>query len=119
LTAFLCAGLLVFYFFDPSTSQGFWVCPFHRLTGWYCPGCGGQRALHELLHGHFAAALRLNPFAVLVFLPLAVYACAVYALRVLGVVRLPAFPVKMGTVAVLLAATILFGIARNVWGPLP
>ncbi len=119
LTLFLCAGLLLFYLFDPASAGGFWACPFHRLTGWYCPGCGGQRALHELLHGHFAAALRLNPFAVLVFLPLAGYVCAAYALRVLGATRLPELPTRGWLVAVLLAAMVLFGVVRNVWGPIP
>ncbi len=117
LTVFLAAGLLVFYLFDPATSNAFWVCPFHRLTGWYCPGCGGQRALHELLHGHFTAALRFNPFAVLVFLPLTVCAYAAYVLRVLGVARLSCVPVRNWQAIALLAAMILFGILRNVLGP--
>lgn len=119
LTIVLAAGLLLFYVFDPASSGGFWVCPFHRLTGWYCPGCGGQRALHELLRGHFAAAFRFNPFAVLVFLPLAGYAYAAYALRVLGIARLPGVAVRNWQVMALLAAMILFGVVRNVWGPLP
>ncbi len=119
LSGVLGAGLLLFYLFDPATSGGFWVCPFHRLTGLYCPGCGGQRALHELLHGHFAAALRLNPFAVLVFLPLAGYAYAAYALRVLGGVRVPGVAPRGWQVMALLAAMALFGILRNIWGPLP
>lgn len=38
--------------------------PFHALTGWDCPACGGQRALHSLLHGRFGEALRFNPFLV-------------------------------------------------------
>jgi hypothetical protein len=117
LTAMLCAGLLAFFLFDPASSGGFWVCPFHRITGWYCPGCGGQRALHELLHGHFAAALRLNPFAVLVFLPLAGAAFAAYALRVLGVIRPRPFALRNWQVILLLAAMLLFGVLRNVWGP--
>ena len=29
-----------------------------------CPGCGSQRALHELLHGNLTSALRLNAFVV-------------------------------------------------------
>ena len=36
-------------------------CPLHWLTGWLCPLCGAQRALHEALHGHLAEAFRLNP----------------------------------------------------------
>lgn len=39
-------------------------CPFHALTGLFCPGCGTTRALHALLHGDFALALGMNPLAV-------------------------------------------------------
>ena len=34
------------------------------LTGWDCPACGGQRALHSLLHGRVGEALHFNPFLV-------------------------------------------------------
>lgn len=36
------------------------LCPFHALTGWQCPLCGGLRAVAELAHGRPAAALRDN-----------------------------------------------------------
>ena len=42
-------------------------CIFHELTGWECPGCGSQRALLDLIHGHPLQAWRHNlllPFAV-------------------------------------------------------
>ena len=26
-------------------------CVLHNLTGYYCPGCGGTRAIYALLHG--------------------------------------------------------------------
>ncbi|MBK9981229.1 MAG: DUF2752 domain-containing protein [Saprospiraceae bacterium] len=41
------------------------LCPFRFLTGWLCPGCGSQRAMHQILHGHIAASMRLN----LLFIP--------------------------------------------------
>jgi hypothetical protein len=119
VTAVVAVTLMLFYLYDPATSHGFWVCPFHRLTGWYCPGCGGQRALHELLYGRVLAALRFNPLAVLLFLPCAAYAYAAYALRVLGLLRFPALTLRNGYVLALLAAMVLFGIVRNIWGPLP
>lgn len=44
-------------------------CMFKLLTGWNCPGCGGMRMTHDLLHGDLAAAVVDNVFA-LVGLPL-------------------------------------------------
>jgi hypothetical protein len=40
-------------------------CPFHEITGLYCPGCGTTRALHALLHGSIPLALSMNPLAVI------------------------------------------------------
>jgi hypothetical protein len=33
-------------------------CPVHLFTGFYCPGCGGTRALRFLLHGDIINSLR-------------------------------------------------------------
>jgi hypothetical protein len=69
----LCAlGAAVFFAFDPTQVPIFPQCMFHRVTGLDCPGCGAQRALHELLHGNLIAALRLNAMFVL-SLPLAAW----------------------------------------------
>lgn len=37
-------------------------CFFSTFLGFYCPGCGGTRALTALLHGHFLRALWYHPF---------------------------------------------------------
>lgn len=55
----------IYFFFDPSHSIWAPKCPFHLFTGWDCPACGNQRALHSLLHGDFRAAFLYNPFAIL------------------------------------------------------
>lgn len=36
----------------------------HVLTGWDCPGCGSQRAIHALLHGDLAGAFGANALLV-------------------------------------------------------
>ena len=59
-TCFL--GVLLF---DPAHLSLLPPCPFHALTGFYCPGCGSLRALHLLLHGELAGAFRMNPLLVL------------------------------------------------------
>lgn len=39
-------------------------CLFLKLTGWYCPGCGGTRALIALISGRPADSLRLHPLII-------------------------------------------------------
>lgn len=39
-------------------------CLFRRLTGLYCPGCGGTRAVIAFIHGRFILSARYNPAVV-------------------------------------------------------
>lgn len=39
-------------------------CVFHSVTGAYCPGCGGTRAVKALLAGDLAASFRFHPIIV-------------------------------------------------------
>ncbi|MGZ4610929.1 MAG: DUF2752 domain-containing protein [Actinomycetes bacterium] len=45
---------------DPHVPGRYPVCPWHALTGTWCPGCGGLRAVHDLVHGHVVAAAGEN-----------------------------------------------------------
>ena len=60
----IIAALLVFgfiyYALDPSQSGMFPRCTFLTLTGYKCPGCGSQRAIHALLHGDVVGAFKYN-----------------------------------------------------------
>jgi uncharacterized protein DUF2752 len=40
-----------------------WECPFFRLTGVPCPGCGLTRACMLLLRGEVQASIRFHAFA--------------------------------------------------------
>lgn len=51
---------IIYYALDPSQSGVFPRCTFLSLTGYKCPGCGSQRAIHALLHGDVAAAFKFN-----------------------------------------------------------
>ena len=50
------------------TAKHILSCPFHDITGLYCPGCGGTRSLTALLHGHPLTALHENPAAIALLL---------------------------------------------------
>lgn len=52
----LAAGYILFF-----RLTGFGLpCPFHILTGLYCPGCGNSRALYALVHLRLAEAWQYN-----------------------------------------------------------
>jgi len=107
------------WIFDPAEAGFFWRCPFNALTGWYCPGCGGQRSLHMLLHGRFLEALHLNALAVLVFAPAAAYAYLRAVLCALDVVELPVPSITARRLTVFFIVVAAYGILRNLpWGPL-
>jgi hypothetical protein len=53
-----CAYLAVNDPSDPASVMP--ACPFHAVTGLWCPGCGGLRMTHDLLHGRLAEAANDN-----------------------------------------------------------
>ena len=69
----IAAGtILLLYFFVEPKDGNLPKCIFHELTGLYCPGCGGQRSLHALLHGRILTAINYN-FLFVLLIPLLVY----------------------------------------------
>jgi hypothetical protein len=69
-----CAAILLA---DPTTAGGLPLpaCPVRSLLGIDCPGCGGQRMIFSLLHGHLTAAAHYNA-VLLAALPLILLAWA-------------------------------------------
>lgn len=61
--AVLSVGLcVIYYFMDPNLYKLAPKCPVKLFTTLNCPGCGFQRALHAVLHGHFIEAVHYNLF---------------------------------------------------------
>ena len=74
------ATVLVAHAIDPVHDRWLPKCPFHELTGLWCPICGSTRAASALAHGDVIATLRHNAL----FLPalaMVVWLWATYALR--------------------------------------
>jgi hypothetical protein len=65
MAAGVAAALALVALVNPGETRLFPPCVFHALTGLHCPGCGSLRALHRLLHGDLAGALRFNPLTVI------------------------------------------------------
>lgn len=44
-----------------SAAAGLAICPIHRLTGLFCPGCGATRSSTMLLEGDIHGAVLMYP----------------------------------------------------------
>lgn len=106
------AGLALLFWLNPAQYAIYPRCAFYSMTGWQCPGCGGLRATHQMLHGNWGEAWALNPIAVLL-VPGAVWigiGCALSALGRRGL-PMPRFTGRMALVC--LTGLALFGVLRN------
>jgi hypothetical protein len=96
---------------DPYQPGHYPACPFYTLTGYYCPGCGGLRAVHDLTHGEVARAFSSNPLITLL-IPVAVLVWFWWLQVTRGAIRRRAVP-YLPILAVLLIVTVAFGVLRN------
>jgi Protein of unknown function (DUF2752) len=111
VVAAAAAALTVLRIFDPASSSFFPPCPLRYFTGWYCPGCGSLRALHQLLHGNLHAAWAMNPLTI-TLLPFLAYGFASLAVFELRGRPLPG-TLPAAWIRTLCAVIVLFGIVRN------
>ena len=98
----LAAVLLIWlYFNNPLQSRWTSPCFFYEISGIYCPGCGGTRALYAMLHGNILASLHNN----LLLFPLLITAMVLYFH--------PQWALKRSVAYSIVIAVILFMILRN------
>lgn len=115
VSAFL-AGAALLYNVSPATHSFYPRCPFYAVTHLLCPGCGGTRALYEMLHLNLAGALHYNAL-VTVLAPLVVMWFAWCFYHAFRYDRFPQIPwprtiaLSLGLVAVLFAVIRDTGIA--------
>jgi Protein of unknown function (DUF2752) len=107
----LVAGCIGLAIVDPS--HGPPLCPFNALTGLDCPGCGGTRAVHQLLTGHPGAAVDMNVLAV-VALPFVLWALFASFTASFGGPHWPGISLSARWTRVALVLLIAFSVLRNV-----
>ena len=107
------AMLSVYFYFDPNDSVFFPRCVVKQLTGYDCPGCGSQRAIHALLHGDIVTAWRYNAL-MLLLLPLSLM-LAVAELYQQRFPRLYNILYSRWSILGILAVIIVWTIGRYIW----
>lgn len=107
---------VVLHLRDPHQSGSYLFCPWLVLTGTYCPGCGGLRAVNDLTRGDLAAAASSN----LLFVgsvPLVVLLWSRWlADRWRGVRRVPSHRRGVAAALVFAGVALVFWVARNLPG---
>lgn len=103
----------IYYFLDPADMLWFPKCLFKQLTGWDCPACGNQRALHALLHGEFSEAFNFNPFVVISLPYVLLFAYTTFSRSKYSLLLKPYIQHRI-TVNIYLIAIIAWWILRNV-----
>ena len=61
----IIAGIYLYSRYNPEEYLIFPKCPVYTITGYQCPGCGSQRAFHNLFHGNILTAFMYNPLMIL------------------------------------------------------
>ena len=103
--------VLVYYHgHDPATGASP-KCMFKLITGYDCPGCGSQRALHAILNGDVGRAWAFNPF-VFFAVPVGLFYIIVEGCRRRWP-RLHAAAIHPVVVSIILIAVIAYSILRN------
>ena len=113
--ATVAAATAVVALVSPEQPGTYPVCPFHAVTGWWCPGCGSLRAVHALATGDLATAVERNVLLVLAA-PVLVVAWAAWLRRTItGRSRRPLADVSTGRRAawVVVATVFAFWVLRN------
>lgn len=87
-------------------------CPFHALTGWYCPGCGISRLCLALLRLDFAAALQSNA-AVFALLPVGAAVLCAWAVQYIRTGEQGLRRWQTVLVGGMIVVLLLFGLLRN------
>lgn len=108
--AIIAVGGMLFWF-NPAQYRFYPFCFFHELTGLHCPGCGGTRALHQLLHGHVATALHANALLV-ISLPLFMWLGISFAVGKTKPQSM-ARPISPKWFWLLLVLALIFAVLRN------
>lgn len=109
----LVAAGIVYYLFDPTDNPLFLQCSVRQATGYYCPGCGAQRALHDLLHGDVLAAIRHNYLLAVAAVGGLIYGISGFVSKLRPLHRAMGRPTAIVLYGI---AVLLWWVMRNVWG---
>lgn len=107
------ALIAIYVSINPSEVDFLPKCPFYFFTGFYCAGCGSQRATHQLLNFNFLGVIQQNILYVLGLFILG-YHLIILAINTFFKKNIYNYLYHPKTPIVFLIFIILFWILRNI-----
>ena len=115
VTASLAAVTVYTVVRNPHQPGAFPSCIFLAGSGYYCPGCGGLRAMHDLLNGDVVGALHMNALVVLGIVP-ALFAGLAWWITALANDKVPRVRIPTWLAVSIPVLLGVFWVVRNVPG---
>src|SRR5262245_56604504 len=112
VVAALAAAAALLYWVPPVPGGVYPPCMLHLMTGLHCPGCGGKRCVHALLHGDVRQAMAYNLLVVLA-LPIVLGWAMRVGFRILLGYPEPVRPLSPRPVYAFFLLVAVFGVLRN------
>jgi hypothetical protein len=115
IVALVLGVFLIFNMFNPYQYTFYPKCIFHELTGFKCPGCGSQRAIHYLANLDLVHAFNENALLVLSIPYVLVWGyCKIPSKKSDRLLAFIKFLFGRKALFVMLAIVIAFWIIRNI-----
>jgi hypothetical protein len=106
--------LLIFYSIFVELTHIAIPCPIHRLTGFYCPGCGVSRMLLSIIKLDFKKAFSYNQL-LFILLPFGIF---LFIESIISDIknRTPLYK-KINNIVwyILIAILLIYGVLRNIF----
>ena len=109
ITLVLFLFVIVFTIYNPLEYSFFPKCPIYLSTGYLCPGCGSQRAIHNILNFEFYKATRHN-----LLIPLFIFYLFIYYLSKILNLKISRFVDHHYLLISFVFLIVLYGFIRNI-----
>lgn len=113
----IAVAVFIYYYhnYNPEHHDLFPKCIFLQLSGFKCPGCGSQRAIHHILNGNFKIAWQMNALLItmLPFITAGLF-LNTYKGNNATLMNIKKMFFKSSVIYLILIVILIFWVARNI-----
>jgi len=113
---FSCVSFLTLLYVYPIGEYNYFpTCPWYKLTGTFCPGCGSTRGIQSVINGNIFGLLENNPLAMLA-IPYLALSLTSLSFQSFAGYKPPYLFLSKNEIRFIAFIIIFYWILRNYWG---